>query len=92
MSSSSPSRPITLEQARRLYPRRFTMQYVPRWATQRRECGGFYAPQYRSDAEWYERTKFPGEGDVPRRSPYCESNAPTWPLGQRLEQPFRVTQ
>lgn len=83
-------RAITLKQAQSAYPNRYTMEHRPQWAL-RRPCdsGGtstkFYAPQFRSDAEWYENTTFPGEGELSRFSPNCETSGQTWPLGQWLD-------
>jgi hypothetical protein len=81
-------RSLTFEQARATYPHRFTCEHVPRWALRQRDDGTFYAPQYRTDSEWYERTTFPGERHLSKRSPYCESSGQSWPLGQSLPAPF----
>lgn len=81
-------RPITLEQAKAMYQHRYTMEHLPQWAVKphyNEDTGafiGFYKPQYVSDAEWYAKTTFPGEGDISARSHYCESNNQTWPLGK----------
>ena len=80
----------TLTQARALYPHRYTMEHVPQWA--RNPCGGkFYAPHFRTDAEWYAATAFPGEpaciGDDGK---HCLTTGQTWPLGQWLDKPFRA--
>jgi hypothetical protein len=81
-------RPITLATARAQYVHRFTLEHVPAWAYKPCEGNGrYYAPQYRTDAEWYERTSFPGENGVPRREDHCESTGATWPLGQWLNKP-----
>jgi hypothetical protein len=83
------ARPITFNEARAQYPHRYTMEHVPAWA--RKPCEGngkYYAPQYRTDAEWYEKTAFPGEGGIDRREDHCMSNAPSWPLGQWLDAPY----
>jgi hypothetical protein len=82
-------RPITFEQARAQYPHRYTMEHIPDWA--RKLCDGtgkYYAPQYRSDAEWYANTHFPGEHGIPHKSKYCNSNGQTWPLGDWLDAPY----
>lgn len=81
-------RAITFEEAKRLYVHRFTLEHVPVWARKPRPNGTFYAPQFRSDAEWYANTLFPGEGYVSRRSRYCETSGQTWPLGQALTAPL----
>jgi len=78
------------------YVHRFTMEHVPDWA-RRRPCdsGGtetrYYAPQYRSDAEWLANTQFPvtARGRLSERPSDCRSAGQTWPLGQWLEQPYR---
>ena len=82
------ARAITLNEARNKYPHRYTLEHVPAWARKAREDGTYYAPQYRSDAEWYENTTFPGEGHIPKRSRHCESTGCTWPMGQALTQPL----
>lgn len=83
-------RPITFEQAKSRYVHRFTMQHIPAWAREVREDGSYYAPQYRSDKEWYELTKFPGEDGIPKREKFCQSNGQTWPLGKSLANPFKA--
>lgn len=81
-------RALTFEQAKARYPHRYTMEHVPAWA--RRQCnnGKYYAPQYATDAEWYEKTKFPGESPLCFRGD-CYSGDQSWPLGQWLEQPYK---
>lgn len=90
----------TLKQACAQYVNRYTLEHVPAWALKPHthttgEYAGqtlYYAPQYRSDAEWYANTVFPGEPshpDYPRRVRYCHTTGKTWPLGQWLQQPFR---
>lgn len=83
-------RPITLQQAQARYPHRFTMEHVPKWAREPMSDGRYYAPQYRSDAEWYANTRFPGEGGIENQCRYCESHAQTWPLGTSLAAPYRA--
>lgn len=87
------SRSISFEDARGRYVHRFTMEHVPAWS-QRRPCdaGGlstrYYAPQYASDQEWYDKTIFPREpGHFGARNDCYSSNA-SWPLGQWLDAPF----
>lgn len=83
-------RSISFANACAQYVHRYTLEHVPEWA--RRPCrnGRFYAPQYRSDAEWFEATRFPGEDGLSRRREYCESNGQTWPFGQWLKKPCPV--
>ena len=86
------SRVISLADACARYPHRFTMEHVPAWAYASMQDGRFYAPQYRSDREWYENTQFPGEIrdglSLPKRSPHCHSTGQTWPLGKWLDRPY----
>lgn len=83
------SRP-TLAQACARYVHRYTMQHVPAWAREPHN-GRYYAPQYRSDAEWYASTIFPGEPGYPygKRNRHCYTSGQTWPLGQWLNAPYR---
>lgn len=81
-------RKITLADAKAQYPHRYTMEHVPAWALKQRDDGKYFAPQYRSDAEWYENTIFPGEPGVHGNRKFCESNNCTWPLGMSLDEPF----
>lgn len=71
------------------YVYRHTMDHVPEWATKPISPGKFYAPQYRSDQEWYERTKFPGEPGHIGRITECYSSNASWPLGMWLAAPFK---
>jgi hypothetical protein len=83
-------RPITLQCARNMYPHRFTMEHVPEWAHKPCEGNGkYYAPQFRTDAEWYANTVFPGEGSKPRTDDHCNTSGQTWPLGQWLDAPYK---
>ena len=78
-------RKISFDQAKLDYPHRFTCEHVPQWA--KKPCDGngkFYAPQYKSDAEWYENTRFNGESPL-ADSTFCFSSGPTWPRGQWLD-------
>lgn len=91
-------RALTLSQAQARYPHRFTMEHVPSWATKPMPTDTaqprFYAPQYRSDQEWYELTVFPGEERLGCRvaasdTYACHSMGQTWPLGDWLTQPYQ---
>lgn len=90
------ARVISFDQAKARYIHRFTMEHVPAWA-RLRPCdqGGtetwFYAPQFRTDREWYDNTLFPGEGHVGKREKHCYTTGHTFPLGIRLEKPYRRT-
>lgn len=87
------TRPITLDKARAQYVHRYTMEHAPSWASSPAPNGKYYAPQYRTDAEWYARSYFPGEKDHPLGEYHggsCHSADQTWPLGHWLEEPFKV--
>lgn len=88
-------RNISFEEACAQYVHRFTLDHVPAWAAQPASTGRYYAPQYRSDREWYELTYFPGEvghPDYPKRTKWCHSPGQTWPLGNWLTEPYTITQ
>jgi hypothetical protein len=89
----------TLNHARKRFVHRFTCEHKPVWATgetgKRRLRNGsvaYHAPQYRTDAEWYEATLFPGEPGIlhgwPAGMPYSRNR--TWPLGRMLPRPYQV--
>ena len=88
------TRSLTLEQAQAQFVHRYTLEHVPAWARKPFAADGYPrfgqypAPQYRTDRDWYENTVFPGEGSLSKRSRYCESNNPSWPLGQVLDKPL----
>lgn len=85
---------MTFEEAKRLYVYRYTMEHVPDWTkspvllnTDGDQSGiRYYAPQYRTDKEWYDNTLFPP--DNPCHSKDCHSSNRTWPLGKWLDKPF----
>ncbi len=81
-------RKITFEQAKAQYVHRYTAEHVPAWSRQPMDNGGFYAPQFRSDREWYENTKFAGESDLADKR-HCYTSGQTWPLGKVLAAPYR---
>lgn len=72
------------------YVHRYTLEHVPSWARAAMSNTGeslqYYAPQYRSDREWYEHTLFPGESGYPfgTRQTSCYTTGQTWPLGKTL--------
>lgn len=74
---------MILKEAKRQYTNRFTMEHRPTWATQQAPSGMFYAPQYKTDEEWFENTIFPP------RNPYhktdCHSLNASWPMGKWLD-------
>lgn len=80
---------LSFEDAKRQYVHRFTMEHVPAWSQEQRHDGSYYAPNYRTDLEWYKATSFPPYQDFPRDT-YCQSQGQTWPLGTRLDKPYKV--
>jgi len=80
-------RKLPFEQATARYVHRYTMDHVPAWAT-KPHAGRYYAPQFRSDREWYEHTKFKGEPGYLGAKGDCYTTGQTWPLGQWLDQPY----
>ena len=79
------SRP-TFEQAKRLFPHRFTVEQVPSWA-KRPDNGRWYAPQFATDREWYNNTLFNGESDLAGRH-HCYTSNQSWPLGEWLDRRY----
>lgn len=79
---------MTLAQAKKAYPHRFTMEHVPNWARNPAPNGKYYAPQFRTDAEWHANTLFPPNNPLGKRVQDCFTNGQTWPLGQWLDKPF----
>ena len=77
---------MTLEEAKRTYTNRYTMDYKPPWAMRAAPNGKYFAPQYASDKEWYENTLFPPNNPLSRTS--CWSRDPTWPMGEWLSKPL----
>lgn len=85
-------RKISFGEARRQYVHRYTIEHVPAWARRPAPNGKHYAPQFRSDLEWYDNTLFPGEDGHPfpdSRRGDCYTTGQTWPLGQWLDEPFK---
>ena len=79
----------SFEQACREYPNRYTMEHVPAWARSPNRNGGYYAPQFTSDREWYEHTRFRGEEGWIGTGTQCYTSGETWPLGTWLQQPYQ---
>lgn len=81
----------TFEQACQDYIRRYTMEHAPGWSQAEKENRpGFYAPQYRTDREWYEHTLFYGDPEHWGDRRHCISTGQTFPLGLWLESPYRL--
>jgi len=78
---------MTFKRACAKYTNRFTMEHVPEWAKWPTAPNGkFYAPQYRSDKEWFDNTKFPPDPACFKTD--CHSTNQTWPLGRWLDHRF----
>lgn len=91
-TTTTKSRKLPFAKAKAQYVHRFTMEHVPAWAAKPiyhgdRKCNLYYAPQYRTDKEWYENTTFFGENALADKD-YCYSSNQSWPLGQWLEKPY----
>lgn len=85
----TPNNPkLPFDQACAQYVHRFTMEHVPQWARAQREDGTYYAPQFRSDREWYENTLFPPHEMCHKTDSYTTGQ--TWPLGQSLPEPYQI--
>lgn len=83
------TRKLTFAEAKAQYIHRFTMEHVPAWARERvNDTGYYYAPQFRSDREWYDHTRFYGEAGHFGTRNTCYTSGQTWPLGQWLDKPF----
>lgn len=78
---------MDFERAKRNYPHRFTMEHIPDWARQKCNDTFFYAPQFRSDKEWFEHTVFPPNPLCDKE--HCYTSGQTWPLGKQLSSPYR---
>lgn len=76
----------TFEDARARYVHRFTMEHMPAWARKPADNGKFYAPQYRTDREWYDNFIFVGQDGT--RAGEQRSTNESWPLGQWLDAPY----
>lgn len=81
-------RKLSFEKAKALYVYRYTMDHVPVWAKKPCSAGKYYAPQYKSDLEWFENTVFPGEKGVHSTSTKCDTTNQSWPLGVWLDSPY----
>ena len=90
--------PALRREALAAFVHRYTAEHVPSWSRTPAPNGRHYAPQYRSDREWLDKTRFPitrsrqgirlKSGSNPSNTTYCESNDPSWPYGQWLDRPF----
>ena len=83
-----PAKRPSFEAACRTYVHRFTMEHVPSWASGQPIVGKFYAPQFRTDKEWYDNTTFPGEAGHLGGRRHCHTSGQTWPLGKLLDAPY----
>lgn len=70
----------SFEDAKNQFTSRFTMEHKPDWAMKQRSCGGYYAPQYSTDREWYD--------NLVLENGYMRSTNCTFPLGERLDSEY----
>jgi hypothetical protein len=82
-SGETMNRPITFEAAKAQFPHRYTCEHVPTWAKQQAPNGKWYAPQFATDKQWYDSTKFYGESEFVEKS-HCYTSGQIWPHGQWL--------
>lgn len=80
-------RKLTFDQACARYVHRYTMEHVPAWVRTPSPNGKYYAPQFKTDREWYEKTKFHGESEIADKH-HCYTSGESWPMGQWLNAPF----
>lgn len=82
---------MTFEQAKARYVHRFTMEHTPAWALVQMPNGKHYAPQFRTDSEWFRNTIFPPNNPIARskRDTSCYTSNQTWPLGLYLTKPYK---
>ena len=81
------ARTVSFTEACQRFTNRYTMEHVPGWARQPMPNGKYYAPQFRSDREWYDNTLFKGEHEM-ADAKHCWTQKWTFPLGLFLETPF----
>lgn len=87
--TQSGERPITLEQAKKKFTDRFTLDHVPVWASKpcARAGGKYPGPHYNTDAEWYAKAEFIGYLTKAQRK-YVRENKPSYPMGKWLDKPY----
>lgn len=78
---------MKFEIAKNKFVHRFTCEHVPTWSEIPAPNGKFYAPQFRTDEEWYKNTIFPPNN--PFNETDCYSKNRTWPYGKWLDKPFK---
>jgi hypothetical protein len=88
METPTFKRKISFALAKAQFIHRFTMEHVPAWSRNVRDCGGYPAPQFASDLEWYNATRFKGEPGWFGDDDSCFTMGQTWPLGRRLVRPY----
>lgn len=79
---------MTFDEAKSRYVHRYTMEHVPEWAKSAAPNGKFYAPQFRTDREWFDATLFPPDNPLGPRVKDCYTTGQTFPLGQWLDAPY----
>lgn len=83
---------MSFEEACRRYVHRYTVDHFPQWAKKPVVPEGmgrirFYAPQWRSDREWYEYHLFPPHNPFSKTSCHA-TRVPTFPMGLWLSDPW----
>jgi hypothetical protein len=84
---------MLIEDAKRKFVHRYTMEHVPAWVKKPLPNGLYPAPQYATDAEWYNKTEFynpklPSEEQIADKN-HCYSRSPSYPLGLYLSTPLK---
>jgi hypothetical protein len=79
---------LSFKEACAQYVHRYTMEHVPNWASTPAPNGKYYAPQYKTDREWYANSEFPP--DPVCYGTDCYSSGQTWPLGKWLEAAYHA--
>lgn len=88
------ARTISFQEAKAKYPYRYTAEHVPAWALkpefhENSKTFSYYAPQFKTDREWYENTIFPGEQGHDGVGDACITRNQKWPFGIWLDKPFK---
>lgn len=80
-------RPLSIDEARRRFVKRFTLNHIPHWAKHKLPNGKYPGPRYESDQHWYATSEFIGFGATGVRK-YIREGKPTYPVGRFLDAPF----
>ena len=81
---------MSFDDAKKKFGNRYTLEHVPAWAKNEFTSSSgekkFYAPQYKSDQEWYDNTTFPPHNNFSKKD--CCSVKASWPKGKWLKAPL----